>query len=107
VDTTGRSGRAATWLHDLGFEAPVEDAVHVGIRYASGRFPARPGDDGGLSVIVQAATPTSPRGAAAIREDDDTWVVLLHGLEDAPPPVAVDASSASHNGRKATSRSGT
>jgi 2-polyprenyl-6-methoxyphenol hydroxylase-like FAD-dependent oxidoreductase len=90
VDATGRSGRAATWLHDLGYVAPAEEEVHVGIRYASGRFPARPGDNGGLSVIVQSATPSSPRGAAAIREDDGTWVVLLYGYLDDAPPIDLD-----------------
>jgi 2-polyprenyl-6-methoxyphenol hydroxylase-like FAD-dependent oxidoreductase len=58
VDATGRSGRAVTWLRDLGVPAPAEEFLDVDIVYsaATARMPVPPGRD-------RRSTPPPPRSA--------------------------------------------
>jgi 2-polyprenyl-6-methoxyphenol hydroxylase-like FAD-dependent oxidoreductase len=90
VDATGRSGRAAGWWTEHGWPPPVEDAVQIDLRYATVRLTARPGDLDGRLVAISGATPAVPRGGAAIRQEDGSWLVSLFGYAGQAPPVDED-----------------
>jgi 2-polyprenyl-6-methoxyphenol hydroxylase-like FAD-dependent oxidoreductase len=90
IDASGRSGRAARWFQQHGWAVPREDRVTVGVRYATTHVAAEPDDLGGRSVTVSAATPQNTRGGAAIRQEDNTWIVLLFGYGEEQPPVDSD-----------------
>jgi 2-polyprenyl-6-methoxyphenol hydroxylase-like FAD-dependent oxidoreductase len=90
VDATGRSGRAARWFTQLGWPSPAEERVSVGVRYATTHVPHREGDLDGRSVTVSAATPEVPRGGAAIRQEDGSWVLMLFGYCEDQPPLDPD-----------------
>ncbi|KAA1423722.1 FAD-binding protein [Mumia zhuanghuii] len=90
IDATGRSGRAARWLPDIGASAPVEERIEVGIRYVTVHVKARDDDLDGLAFVVSAATPDVPKGGVAIRQEDGTWTLTLFGYGDVPPPLDTD-----------------
>jgi len=90
VDATGRSGRAGRWFDRSGWPAPPEERVTVGVRYATTHVPHHEGDLGGRSVTVSAATPDTPRGGAAIRQEDGTWILMLFGYCEDQPPLDPD-----------------
>ncbi|WP_370618752.1 NAD(P)/FAD-dependent oxidoreductase [Mumia sp. Pv 4-285] len=91
VDATGRSGRAMRWLPALGASAPREERVEVGIRYVTTHVEAFPDDLGTRVFVISAATPEVPRGAVAIRQEDDTWTLTLFAYGDEEPPLDTDA----------------
>lgn len=85
VDASGRGSRMPRWLSELGYDAPPEERVEVGLTYASGHF-RRAGDLGGQHAVVVAASPEHPRGAAMIAQEGDRWIVSVGGrLGDRPP----------------------
>jgi 2-polyprenyl-6-methoxyphenol hydroxylase-like FAD-dependent oxidoreductase len=85
VDATGRSGRASRWLPAIGAAAPAEERVLVGVRYVTTHVTAQPSDLGGQAFVISAATPTVPRGAVAIRQEDATWTVTLFAYGEESP----------------------
>lgn len=86
VDATGRPGRAARWFADHGWDTPAEERVVIGVRYRTVHVEHREGDLGGARIVISAATPGAPRGGAALRQEDGTWVVTVAGyLEEEPP----------------------
>lgn len=85
VDASGRGSPMPRWLATLGYPAPPEERVEVGLAYASGHF-RRTGDFGGQNAVVVAASPEHPRGAAMIAQEGDRWIVSVGGrLGDRPP----------------------
>ncbi|MEU4782825.1 squalene monooxygenase [Micromonospora sp. NPDC023633] len=87
VDASGRGSRAPTWLTDLGYDAPVENRVPIGITYATQHFRREPGHLAGSKGAVVTMSLENPRGGALAREEDDRWVVTLAGLADDPAPL--------------------
>lgn len=86
VDCSGRAGRAAKWLPGLGGDAPPEERISVGLRYATVHVKAEDDDVAGRIAVVNATTPDRPRGGVAIKQEDRTWTITLFGYgEDAPP----------------------
>lgn len=86
VDATGRPGRASTWFAEHGWAVPTEERVVIGVRYRTMHVPHREGDLDDAKVVISAATPGTPRAAAALRQEDGTWVVTVAGyLEEEPP----------------------
>jgi 2-polyprenyl-6-methoxyphenol hydroxylase-like FAD-dependent oxidoreductase len=86
IDATGRSGRDADWFGEHGWSWPTEDRIEVGLRYSTTHVDRRPGDLGGRSFTVCAATPSRPRGGAAAAQEDGSWVIVLYGYTDDQPP---------------------
>ena len=86
VDATGRGSRSPVWLEELGYPRPAEDAVRIGVAYASRVYRRRPGHvDGDLAVAV-VATVDRPRGGGMLAMEGDRWMVTLNGyLGDQPP----------------------
>jgi 2-polyprenyl-6-methoxyphenol hydroxylase-like FAD-dependent oxidoreductase len=79
VDASGRGSKTPEWLSELGYPAPEEEAVRVGVGYVTRVFRRKPTDlDGDMGVIV-SAVPPNRRVAAALAQEDDRWTVTLVG----------------------------
>lgn len=86
VDATGRPGRAQRWFAAHGWLVPDEERVVVGIRYVTVHVPHQEGKLDDARAVISAATPSTPRSAAALRQEDGTWTVTVAGyVEDEPP----------------------
>lgn len=90
VDATGRPSRGPRWLAEHGWPRPRDERAAVGVRYATARVAARPGDLADRVVSVSAAVPEVPRGGVAIMQEDDTWIVMLFGYAEQQPPLDPD-----------------
>lgn len=77
VDATGRGSRASQWLRALGYAAPVEDRVDVGLAYTTRLFRRQQRHLGGDLGIVVPPTPTGKRGGVLIAQEGDRWTVTL------------------------------
>ncbi len=85
VDAAGRGTRLPVWLAQWGFERPREDAVDVGIGYATHqlRIP-----DGLIAekVIVAGASDHQPLGLGMLCYEDGTWGLTTFGVAKVDPP---------------------
>lgn len=90
VDATGRGSRTPTWLAELGFAAPKEEKVQVGLGYATRiyRAPA-PGLGDDLGVVIGPA-PDNPRGGALQMLEGNRFLVTLMGMLGDYPPTDPD-----------------
>jgi hypothetical protein len=90
VDASGAGSKSRTWVASLGFAAPEEETVHVGLGYTTRLYRRRPGDaDGRLGVVV-ITEPPNPRGGVALALEGDRWIVSAVGYFGMHPP-ATDA----------------
>jgi 2-polyprenyl-6-methoxyphenol hydroxylase-like FAD-dependent oxidoreductase len=87
VSATGRSGRAAAWLKDLGYAAPAEEQVPVDIMYVTQRLRLPPEDYDGKRAVLAGVRPERPQGAGAFAQEHGTWVVTLFGYGGHHPPM--------------------
>lgn len=77
VDATGRGSRAVQWLRSLGYAAPVEERVEVGLSYTTRLFQRDKRHlDGDLGIVVPP-TPAGKRGGVLIAQEGDRWTVTL------------------------------
>ncbi|MDT3399935.1 FAD-binding monooxygenase [Streptomyces sp. B1866] len=86
VDTTGRGSRTPAWLEQLGYGRVEEEAVKIGLGYATRHFrlPADPFP--GLYALDVVYSPAHPRGGICAKIDGGRTVVTTYGiLGDAPP----------------------
>jgi flavin-dependent dehydrogenase len=85
VDAAGRGTRLPVWLAQWGFERPREDAVFVGIGYATHqlRIP-----DGLIAekVVVAGASRAQPLGLGMLYYEDGTWGLTTFGVGKVEPP---------------------
>ena len=90
VDASGRNSRTPAWLEALGYPAPQQEQVRIGLGYATRtyRLPAA-ALDGNVATLV-AATPQHPRTGAMQRLEDDRWMVTLAGIVGDHPPTDPD-----------------
>jgi len=86
VDATGRASRAPAWMVEAGHEPPPEEVVEIGISYVTRLFRREPGQLGGRSVAVVAATAPERRSAAALAQEGDLWTVTMAGCLGETPP---------------------
>lgn len=90
VDATGRGSKSPTWLKDLGYDAPAEEKVEVGLKYTTRFFRRDPKQLGGDMGIVTPPTPSGKRGGVMIAQEGGRWTVTLiahfmpHAPEDLP-----------------------
>jgi 2-polyprenyl-6-methoxyphenol hydroxylase-like FAD-dependent oxidoreductase len=90
VDTTGRGSRSPAWLESLGYDAPVEESIHVAIGYATRHYRRRPTHlDGDMAVVISAVVPQG-RSGVVLALEGDRWVVSLGGHADDIPPTDPD-----------------
>jgi 2-polyprenyl-6-methoxyphenol hydroxylase-like FAD-dependent oxidoreductase len=90
VDATGRGGRAARWLAELGYEVPAEERVSVDIKYVSRHLRLAPGAMGQKKVVIIGAEPGRPTGVNFLEQEGDRWVLTLIGYGGRHPPTDPD-----------------
>jgi 2-polyprenyl-6-methoxyphenol hydroxylase-like FAD-dependent oxidoreductase len=85
VDTTGRGTRAPHWLKSLGFAAPEEERIHIGLSYVTRFFRRDPRHLGGDAGTIIPPTPSGKRGGVMIAQEGGLWTVTLiaHFVEPA------------------------
>jgi deazaflavin-dependent oxidoreductase (nitroreductase family) len=87
VDCTGRAGRSDRWLTGLGWPAPEQIDIKIGLGYATRLFRRGSGDLPGWKAIM--TFPEPPRETmvgVATPIEDDRWLVSLIGwhVDDLP-----------------------
>jgi len=90
VDASGRASKSPAWLKDLGYDAPVEEKVEIGLKYTTRHFRRDPKEMGGNLGTVTPPTVSGKRGGVMIAQEDGCWTVTLiqhfgpHAPEDLP-----------------------
>jgi 2-polyprenyl-6-methoxyphenol hydroxylase-like FAD-dependent oxidoreductase len=86
VAAIGRGNRVPAWLRSMGFAAPPEEEVPVGIKYVTQhvRFPA---DSVNLRAVLVGPTPQRPSGVAALEQEGGNWVITCFGYAGHHPPA--------------------
>ncbi|BAO90475.1 NAD(P)/FAD-dependent oxidoreductase [Caballeronia cordobensis] len=86
VDATGRGSSGAAWLEALGYPAPADEKVDIGICYMTRTYRRRPADLDGKHGIVVAGSAPNWRNGVMLAQEDDTWIVSTGGYlgDDAP-----------------------
>jgi 2-polyprenyl-6-methoxyphenol hydroxylase-like FAD-dependent oxidoreductase len=87
VDATGRSSRSPAWLEALGYDRPPVDEVRIGLGYASRTYRLTPGLLGTDLAIINAPTPSHPRGGGLAAMEGDRFIVTLFGMLGDHPPT--------------------
>ncbi len=87
VDATGRGSRTPTWLKELGYSSPQEDAVTVNLAYSTRLYRRRPEDLDGAKAIIIAASPEQKRGGVMVAQENNRWIVSLTGFVGDHPPL--------------------
>jgi 2-polyprenyl-6-methoxyphenol hydroxylase-like FAD-dependent oxidoreductase len=90
VDATGRGSRSARWLAALGYPAPPEEHLHVGVHYTTRLFRRAPETSGEWRNVTVNIPPGERRGAVALAVEGDRWIVTLVGLLGERPPTDLD-----------------
>jgi len=85
VDATGRGSRTPAWLADLGYPAPPEDRIDLGVSYVSRTFPVRPGDPDLVACVV-TLRPPEPRTGVLLRQEGGRWILTLAARLGEPVP---------------------
>ncbi len=87
VDATGRGSRAPRWLSELGYRAPAQDRVEIGLGYATRTYQLRPGAMNGDRLILTVGTQASPRFGALAAIEGDRHILTLGGICGDYPPT--------------------
>jgi 2-polyprenyl-6-methoxyphenol hydroxylase-like FAD-dependent oxidoreductase len=90
VDATGRNSRAPRWMADLGYEAPAQERLHVGVHYTTRLFRRQPEDLDGCRHVAVTIPPGGRRGGLALAVEHDRWLVTLVGVLGERPPADLD-----------------
>ncbi|MEZ5292411.1 MAG: hypothetical protein R2745_15120 [Vicinamibacterales bacterium] len=85
VDASGRGSRAPDWLRSLGYAAPAEDRIEIGLGYTTRTFRRAPGQYEALGTVIPP-TPDGKRGGVMAAQEGDRWTVTLisHFVPPAP-----------------------
>jgi 2-polyprenyl-6-methoxyphenol hydroxylase-like FAD-dependent oxidoreductase len=87
VDCSGRGSRTPERLLALGYDAPGEDQLRVGLAYATRRYRVAPGATGSTMGVIVGPTAECLRGGGAFCVEGDTMVVTLAGMLGDHPPL--------------------
>jgi 2-polyprenyl-6-methoxyphenol hydroxylase-like FAD-dependent oxidoreductase len=90
VDATGRGGRTAAWLQELGYDPPAEEQLRVDIKYASRYLRLRAGALGDEKLVLIGAQPERPAAMALLAQEGDRWILTLAGYAGHHPPTDED-----------------
>lgn len=77
VDASGRGSRICQWLQTLGYVAPIEERVEVGLAYTTRMFRREAQHLDGDCGVVVPPTPSGKRGGVLIAQEGDRWTVTL------------------------------
>jgi 2-polyprenyl-6-methoxyphenol hydroxylase-like FAD-dependent oxidoreductase len=86
VDATGRGSKAPAWLAELGYDAPEEEKVQVGLGYATRLYRRSPEHLGGALTLMITPTPASLRAAIVLAQEGERWMMTLVGYDRSRPP---------------------
>jgi len=87
VDATGRGSQSPAWLEKLGYPRPREEAVRVGLGYATRVYQRKPDHLKGDIAVICPSAPPQKRGGVALAMEDDRWMVTLFGMLGDHPPT--------------------
>jgi len=87
VDASGRGSRAPRWLSELGYQAPAQDRVEIGLGYATRTYRLRPGAMNGDRLILTVGTLAHPRFGALAAIEGDRHILTLGGICGDYPPT--------------------
>ncbi|WP_231984462.1 NAD(P)/FAD-dependent oxidoreductase [Mycobacterium sp. E342] len=85
VDAAGRGTRLPVWLEQWGYERPREDALDIGIHYATQQFRIPEGVIA-EKVVVAGASHDKSLGLGMLCYEDGTWVLTTFGVANVKPP---------------------
>jgi 2-polyprenyl-6-methoxyphenol hydroxylase-like FAD-dependent oxidoreductase len=87
VDATGRGSRAPAWLAELGYPAPAESEVRIGVGYTSRVYRRTPGDVARAKMLLVWPTPPGEKRTGVLFPiEGERWLLTLGGwLGDHPP----------------------
>jgi 2-polyprenyl-6-methoxyphenol hydroxylase-like FAD-dependent oxidoreductase len=91
LDATGRGSRTPMWLDQLGYSAPEQDRVEIGVCYASRNFRLRPDALGGDLVILCGGTAEHPHGGVLSVQENGRHIVSMAGMLGDHPPTELAA----------------
>jgi 2-polyprenyl-6-methoxyphenol hydroxylase-like FAD-dependent oxidoreductase len=88
VDATGRATQLPAWLAKVGFLAPPEEVVELGLGYVSATFRRDPAVERAWKMlIVYPKRPDHRRGALMMPIEGDRWLLSLSGYAGDHPPL--------------------
>lgn len=79
VDASGRGSQSPVWLREMGYEAPREEKIAVGVTYTTCTFRRRDTDLAGKLGVVVAASPPSWRCGALLAQEGNRWIASIGG----------------------------
>lgn len=97
IDASGRGSHSPVWLREMGYEAPREEKVSVGVTYTTCTFRRRSGDLQGKLGVVVAASPPDWRCGAMLAQEGDRWITSVGGYFG-------DRAPTDHDGYRAFAR---
>ncbi|WP_169948903.1 NAD(P)/FAD-dependent oxidoreductase [Microbispora sp. H11081] len=91
IDALGRSGRSVEWVSRLGYPAPAEERIKVGIKYVSCFFRTPPGALAPEQGVLVGPVPGRTRAMAFMACEGDRWLLTVAGMAGDHPPTDPDA----------------
>ncbi|HEY1625585.1 MAG TPA: FAD-binding monooxygenase [Streptosporangiaceae bacterium] len=89
VDASGRGSRTPAWLTELGYQAPAEDRIEIGLGYATRLYRLRPGAMGSDQLILTAGTPANTRAGALAVVEGGRHILTVAGIRGDYPPTDI------------------
>jgi 2-polyprenyl-6-methoxyphenol hydroxylase-like FAD-dependent oxidoreductase len=86
VDATGRGSPTPKWLNELGYQAPTEEVVNVGITYTTRLYQRTVSDDQALAYLCSPTSHQARRGGGVFPIDGNRWIVTLTGRQGEVAP---------------------
>lgn len=87
VVATGRSGRAARWLEELGYSPPAEEQQKVDLMYVSCGLKIAAATLGKIRTVLVGPVPERPTGMGLFEQENDTWILSASGYAGHHPPT--------------------
>jgi 2-polyprenyl-6-methoxyphenol hydroxylase-like FAD-dependent oxidoreductase len=87
VDATGRGSRTPRWLSELGYQAPAQDQVEIGLAYSTRTYRLRPGAMGKDYLILVVGTLKNSRFGALAEIEGGRHLLTLGGIRGDHPPT--------------------
>lgn len=88
VDALGRRSPTPDWLVEMGYAAPQETVVDSHLGYVTRRYRQPENWQAGWRMMLILATaPDDSRGGLIFPEENNTWVVMIAGVNHDYPPT--------------------
>jgi len=90
IDAAGAGSRTPVLLKELGLDAPRVTRVRAGVTYVTRMYRRDQKQLDGRFGSLFTPYPGRPFGGAALRQEENRWVVLLAGMVGTEPPLEED-----------------